>query len=325
MLQLEGVTKRFTDVLAVDRLSLTVPPGVILGFLGPNGSGKTTTMRMILDILRPDEGSISWRGAPIDEKTRRRFGYLPEERGLYPKMRIGEQLLFFARLFGMEKSEGEQAVRAGLQTFGLSERDHSRLDELSRGNQQKVQVLAAIQHKPELVLLDEPFTGLDPANSDLLEQALGELRDGGSTIIFSSHRLEQVEELCDEVAIISSGRLRLAGKVDDLRDAATKRVLHVRVKGGGDPKLVGLPLRPLEHARDYRRYALEPGADPHLVMAELAAREQVELLALERASIKEIFLEVTSDEPGQLEAAEALQAPTRAGEAVSASRGEAGS
>lgn len=299
MLKLEGVSKRFGNVLAVDELNLAIPAGCILGFLGPNGAGKTTTMRMVLDILRPDQGRITWKGRPIGEATRRRFGYLPEERGLYPKMGLAEQLLFFARLYGLGKAAASRAVDEGLASFGLAERRESRLEELSRGNQQKVQVLAAILHRPELVLLDEPFTGLDPANSELLEHALRALRAEGSTIMFSSHRLEQVEELCERVAIIARGRLCLAGDIEEIRCAAARRIVHVRLRGGRVPDLAGLPLEVLPAGRDYLRYALLGETDPYRVLAELAAREQVELLGLERPSIKEIFLELTAEPEGR--------------------------
>jgi ABC-2 type transport system ATP-binding protein len=292
VLEIDSVTKAFDGIVAVSDLSFAVPEGVIFGFLGPNGSGKTTTMRMVLDILRPDKGAIRWRGAAIGEAQRRRFGYMPEERGLYPKMKVGEQLLFFARLYGMEPREATAAIDAGLERFDIAERKNSRLDELSKGNQQKVQVLAALIHSPDLALLDEPFSGLDPVNTELLEDALFSLRDQGKTVIFSSHRLEQVEELCKDVVIIASGHQRLSGSVDDIRSSAMRRVIHLRTESE-TPNLDGLPLRPLEPGRDYLRFSLDDGADPQAVLGVLGQRERILLFALERPSLQEIFMDVT--------------------------------
>jgi ABC-2 type transport system ATP-binding protein len=305
VLELDRVTKAFEGVVAVDGLSLRVPEGTILGFLGPNGAGKTTTMRLVLDILRPEAGRITWRGASITDAVRRRFGYLPEERGLYQKMKVGDQLLFFARLYGMERREAERAIDAWLERFDISGRRQSRVEELSKGNQQKVQVLAALVHGPDLALLDEPFSGLDPVNTEHLTAALLELRDAGKTVVFSSHRLEQVEDLCEEVAIIADGSLRLAGNVDAIRDAATRRVINLRVAGGAEPDVHGLPLESLDSGRGHRRYALRPGVDSQSILAALVQRATpVELFALERPSLQEVFLEVTADDrvssPGTL-------------------------
>jgi len=298
VLELDGVTKAFDGVVAVDDLSLRVSQGTILGFLGPNGAGKTTTMRLVLDILRPEAGRITWRGAAITDAVRRRFGYLPEERGLYQKMKVGDQLLFFARLYGMERREAERAIDSWLERFDISERRQSRVEELSKGNQQKVQVLAALVHDPDLALLDEPFSGLDPVNTEHLTAALLELRDAGKTVIFSSHRLEQVEDLCEEVAVISRGSLRLAGNVDAIRDAGTRRVIDLRVAGGVEPDVRDLPIEPLEPGREHRRYAMLPGADAQSILAALVQRAApIEFFALERPSLQEVFLEVTADEP----------------------------
>ncbi len=294
-LVLEGVSKAFEGVRAVSDLSVRVPEGLIFGFLGPNDAGKTTTMRMILDILRPDRGTITWRGRPVDDRVRRRFGYLPEERGLYPKMKVLDQLVFFAQLYGLDRAEAAAAAERWLERFGIAERKDSRLDELSRGNQQKVQVLAALVHDPDLALLDEPFSGLDPLNSELLEEALRDLRDRGKTVLYSSHRLEQVEDLCEEVAIIARGSLRLSGNLETIRDAAARRIVHVRTASRAIPDLAGLSVGLAEPGRDFVRLSLDEGADPQEVLRVLAARETVEYFALERPSLQEIFLEATAD------------------------------
>jgi ABC-2 type transport system ATP-binding protein len=322
-LHLEGVTKRFEGVTAVDDLALTVPEGCIVGFLGPNGAGKTTTMRMVLDILRPDRGEISWRGAPVTAAVRRRFGYLPEERGLYPKMKVGEQLLFFARLYGMDRTAALAAIDEGLDRFGLTDRRNSRLDELSKGNQQKIQVLAALVHQPDLALLDEPFSGLDPMNSEHLEQNLVALRDAGKTVIFSSHRLEQVEGLCERVAIIAHGRLMLEGDLDDIREASTRRVLHLRTASRERADVSGLPLQTLDPGRDYLRFALAEGADPQEVLRTLTNRERVEYFAIERPSLQEIFLEVTGGDVNGDDLGDGARDGTRDSDARPAEDGDA--
>jgi ABC-2 type transport system ATP-binding protein len=299
MLTLEHVTKRFDGVVAVDDLSFCVPDGVIFGFLGPNGAGKTTTMRMILNIIRPDHGSITWRGRAIGSDERLRFGYLPEERGLYEKMKVKEQLIFFARLFGAGTHTAVTEVDEALARLGIADRANSRLEELSRGNRQKVQLIVALLGEPDLVLLDEPFTGLDPLNVGLLEERLLEFKNAGKTVVLSSHRMGRVEELCDEVAIISRGRLKLSGGVKEIRNQAVRRVINVRTVSGRVDGAAGLGLSALLPARDHLRFALEPDADPQAVLAGLIRREQVDFFALERPSLQEIFVAtVREDEMG---------------------------
>jgi ABC-2 type transport system ATP-binding protein len=296
VLSVDRVTKTFDGVVAVNDLSFSIPEGVIFGFLGPNGAGKTTTMRMILDVIRPDSGSIAWRGRPIGEVERRRFGYLPEERGLYLKMKVKEQLVFFARLYGADAGSAVREVEEALDRFGIQERGNSRLDELSRGNQQKVQLIAALLRDPDMVLLDEPFTGLDPLNSELLEERLHELKDAGKTVVLSSHRMEQVEELCDEIVIISRGELKLAGRVDEIRDRAVRRIVDVRTASGRVDGAVALGLDVLPPGRDHLRFALRPDVDPQVVLAGIMERERVDFFALERPSMQEIFVAAVKDD-----------------------------
>ncbi len=298
MLRIRNVAKTFDRIIAVDDLSFEIPEGCIFGFLGPNGAGKTTMMRMVLDILRPDSGTITWRDSPISEPVRRHFGYMPEERGLYQKMKVADELLFFARLYGLDLATATRRVGDWLERFGIADRKNSRVEELSRGNQQKVQVITALLHEPDLALLDEPFTGLDPINSEFLCEALRSLRDSGKTVVLSSHRLEQVEELCDNIAIIARGRLRLAGGVAEVRDRAVRRIVNVRTASGSVRGVEDLPLRPLEGGRDHLRFALEPGADPQAVLAALMQREVIQLFSLERPSLQEIFIAAVSDEEG---------------------------
>lgn len=303
MLSIRNVTKRFDGIVAVDDLSFDIPEGCIFGFLGPNGAGKTTTMRMILDIIRPDSGTITWRGLPVSEEVRRRFGYLPEERGLYQKMKVGDELLFFARLLGLDSLTAGRKVGEWLERFGIDDRRNSRIEELSRGNQQKVQVITALLHEPELALLDEPFTALDPINAELLEEELRTIRDAGKTVVLSSHRMEQVEELCDNIAIISQGRLKLEGGVAEIRDRAVRRILNVRTASGRVKGAEDLPLVPLEGGRDYLRFSLRPDADPQAVLAALMEREQIQLFSLERPSMQEIFIAAVGDEDDEFDEA----------------------
>jgi ABC-2 type transport system ATP-binding protein len=230
-LALTGIRKAFQKVVAVDDLSFNVPSGSMFGLLGANGAGKTTTLRMILSILRPDAGKISWNGAPIGDVPRHAFGYLPEERGLYPKMKVGDELVFLAGLNDVSASEATKRARASLQRLGLGDSWSRKVEELSKGNQQKVQVLAAILHEPDLMLLDEPFSGLDPINTELLREILAQRQAEGRTIIFSSHRLEQVEAICNHVAIIHKGRLLTTGLISDLRRQSGRRLVEVEFMG----------------------------------------------------------------------------------------------
>ncbi|MBA2277989.1 MAG: ATP-binding cassette domain-containing protein [Chloroflexia bacterium] len=228
-LDIQGVTKRFGALTAVDDVSFRVEPGRIFGFLGTNGAGKTTTMRMVLDILRPDSGTITWDGAPNTTVSRQAFGYLPEERGLYPKMTVAEQLRFLARLYGASKAAVERALDAWFDHFDIAENRGKRVEQLSKGNQQKVQFLAAILHDPEILILDEPFSGLDPVNAAQMKVAFLELRDRGKTIIYSTHQLDQAQEMCEDVAIIHRGRIVAGGDIRTVRRSMGTRVVRFAV------------------------------------------------------------------------------------------------
>src|SRR5687767_15168524 len=231
MLIAEGLQRRFGDVVALDGLSLTVGAGEVLGFLGPNGSGKTTALRSILGISEPDAGTVTWNNAPVDDAARRRFGYLPEERGLYPGMKIAEQLAYFATLYGIDHGKGLQNAGRWLERLGLADRVDDKLDSLSLGNQQRVQLAAALVHEPELLILDEPFSGLDPVGVDVMANALRSRVEQGVSVVFSSHQLDLVERLCDAVGIIKDGRMHAVGTVQDLRGG--DRAVRYRVAVDG--------------------------------------------------------------------------------------------
>jgi len=211
VLQLDALTKRYGDISALNRCSFEVPPGTLVGFLGPNGAGKTTAMRSVLGLVVPDGGSVTWLGKEIDQTTRLRFGYMPEQRGLYPRMKIGAQLTYFGRLHGLGAATANAAAMRWLDTLSLGSRSGNRLEDLSHGNQQRVQLAAALIHDPELLVLDEPFAGLDPLGVSAMAEILAERAANGAAVVFSSHQLDLVEDLCELVVVIDEGHIVLAG------------------------------------------------------------------------------------------------------------------
>ena len=230
MLQLSGLSKSYGEVKAMDAVSLGVEGGRMLGFIGPNGAGKTTTMRVIFGLVLPEAGHATWRGAPIDSDARKRFGYMPEQRGLYPRMRVGDHLRYIARLHGLSRAQASSSVSTWLSRFGLADRERDKVEQLSHGNQQRIQLAAALVHAPDLLVLDEPFSGLDPNGVDEMTEILNEQVGRGASVLFSSHQLELVEGVCEDVAIIRDGRIVLHGGVAALTEASPFR----RVEVGGD-------------------------------------------------------------------------------------------
>ena len=230
-LNIHQISKSFGAFKAVDDISFTVTPGRIFGFLGTNGAGKTTTMRMILDIIRADSGTITWNGTPTSDIPRNNFGYLPEERGLYPKMQVEAQLLFLAQLYGADLNKARATLDEWLERLNITENRHKQVDQLSKGNQQKIQFLAAIIHDPEILILDEPFSGLDPVNADQMKQAFLEMRDRGKTLIFSTHQLDDAQELCHDVVIINRGKVLISGEVTDVRRSMGRQVVRMALAG----------------------------------------------------------------------------------------------
>ncbi|EHJ08365.1 ABC transporter ATP-binding protein [Staphylococcus simiae] len=217
VLKVDHVTKRFGSNTAVDDISLELEQGNMLGFLGRNGAGKTTTFRMILGLSEPTEGAITYNNKKIDKTMYNNIGYLPEERGLHAKMTVEDELKYLATLKGMSKQAINKQMDYWLERFDITENRKKKIDSLSKGNQQKIQLLASMLHQPELLILDEPFSGLDPVNVELLKAAVKDLNDWGSTIIYSSHRMEHVEELCDDVCILNKGQLVVSGNINDVR------------------------------------------------------------------------------------------------------------
>ena len=272
-LVLDGLVKRFGAVTALDGISFEVPSGQVFGFLGANGAGKTTTMRIVLDILRPDAGTASWMGTSTTEVPRETWGYLPEERGLYPRLQVLDQLVFFASLYGIPRDVAATRAREWLARLRIPDYATRRAEELSKGNQQKVQLIAAILHEPAVLLMDEPFVGLDPVNVALLKEAFGEMRERGSTLIFSTHQMEMVEELCESVALIDRGRLVLAGPIRDVKRSTGRRVVRLALEGRALDSDAAIPWLALDSGRadlargrrttrSWRPPRRRPGADP---------------------------------------------------------------
>ncbi|MEU8267353.1 ATP-binding cassette domain-containing protein [Sphaerisporangium sp. NPDC049002] len=231
MLEVDGLKKRYGDTVALDGVSLTVGPGEMFGFVGANGAGKTTTMRIVMGVLGADGGEVRWKGRRAGFETRRRFGYMPEERGLYAKMRVAEQIEYFGRLGGMDAGASKRSSDALIERLGLTERRGDDVDSLSLGNQQRVQLAVALIHEPEVLVLDEPFSGLDPIAVDALAGVLAERTAAGVPVVFSSHQLDLVERLCDSVGIIKGGRMVAGGTVAELRARESRKRLRIVVTG----------------------------------------------------------------------------------------------
>ena len=233
MLEVDGVSKRYGGALAVDALSLKATPGRILGLLGPNGAGKTTTLRMINNIAQPDAGTLRLDGEAIGQATQVHTGYMPEERGLYRQMRVIDQLVYLGRLKGLSRRDARRAANHWLQVLEASDWRHKRPRELSKGMQQKVQFALALLHAPRLIVLDEPFSGLDPLASAVLEQAIAERKAAGAIIVFASHRMEQVEQLCDDVCLIEQGRVLISGDLAEVRQGFGRNTVRLEFAGSG--------------------------------------------------------------------------------------------
>jgi ABC-2 type transport system ATP-binding protein len=305
---IDSVSKRFGEVLALDDVSLEIKPGEIFGFLGANGAGKTTAMRIVLDILRPDSGTVAWNGLPNTEVSRGTWGYLPEERGLYAKMKVLDQLVFFAKLHGVKPKEAARETREWLERFRIPEYADRRAEQLSKGNQQKIQFIAAILHDPQVLLMDEPFTGLDPINVALLKEAFLEMKDRGKTIIFSTHQMETVEEMCQSIAILDRGRVVVGGAVRDVRRSTGRQVVRLAVDGDSELAWLGTldGVRVSRRGQDYTEAEVAPGHDPEVVL-RAAIERKCRVLHFEIAdpSLEEIFIEHV----GQIDASERTLAP----------------
>ncbi len=295
--ELENVTKTFGQHTAVDDLSLQVPRGSVYGFIGPNGAGKTTTLRMIMTIFYPDSGVIRVFGDERHEACADRIAYLPEERGLYKKMKVRELLIFYAGL--KSSADVRPEVDRWLEKLGLTDWAHKKVEALSKGMSQKVQFIAAIASKPDMVILDEPFSGLDPVNADVLKDAVLELRQSGTTVIFSTHDMNTAETMCDRIFMIFRGRKVLDGTLRDIQDQYGSDVIRLQTDGN-TAALQNLP--GVERIRDHgqsQELRLADGGDPQVVLAEVMARTRVRRFELARPSLHDIFVRIAGPEAGE--------------------------
>jgi ABC-2 type transport system ATP-binding protein len=290
-LELDRLTKRYGEVQALDGLSFTVPPGQVFGFLGPNGAGKTTAMRAIAGVAAMDSGTVRWGGEPIGVAARRQIGYMPEERGLYPSMQVLEMLEYLARLHGMAAAAARSAAAHWTARLGLGDRGQDRIEALSLGNQQRVQLAAALVHEPGLLVLDEPFSGLDPVGVDAMSEVLAERAAAGVTMLFSSHQLDLVEHLCQSVAIIDHGRLVVEGSVAELSQSGPLRV-SVRVAGDPDGRWAQRlgPDAAIDQVTDGTVVIrLARRGDAQAVLDQARAADPVEQFGFVRRRLSEVF------------------------------------
>jgi ABC-2 type transport system ATP-binding protein len=293
MLTLQNISKRFGEVQALDGCSFSVERCRMLGFLGPNGAGKTTTMRSVFGLVEPDSGQLLWDGRPISLMERLRFGYMPEERGLYPRMPVLDQLLYFGCLHGLDAGASRAAALDWLARLGLADRAGAKVEELSHGNQQRAQLAAALVHTPELLVLDEPFAGLDPVAVRTLADVLRDEAARGAAVLFSSHQLELVETICEEVAIIDHGRIVATGDLAALRRASQRRRIELQLEGAPPewlPEVAGVEL--VERRNGDLRLLVGRDVDPEQVLAAAERTARVVEFSYGPPSLAERFLEL---------------------------------
>ena len=313
-LQLIELRRRYGDRAALDGLSFGVPAGQVFGFLGPNGAGKTTAMRAIVGVLALDGGEVRWRGGPVGAEARRAFGYMPEERGLYPGMTVLEQLEYLGRLYGMSAADARASTLRWTDRLGVADKRPDKIETLSQGNQQRIQLAAALVHDPDLLVLDEPFAGLDPAGVDEMSEVLTERAAEGATVLFSSHQLDLVQDICEAVAIIHRGRLVAEGGLDELRRGGEPR-LSVRVAGDPEGRWAG-DLPAAAGIRGVKAgtvsVTLAPGADAQLVLDVARAAGAVEHFSVDRRRLSDVFREAVAARPDEAEPGDEAPADSNA-------------
>ncbi len=299
MLEIRGLSKRYGPVTALDGAAFTARRGRLVGFLGPNGAGKTTTMRCVFGLATPDAGDVRWDGRPVDPATRLGFGYMPEQRGLYPRMRVADQLAYFGQHHGLTGRDARARAARWLERFGLADRARSKLENLSHGNQQRVQLATALVHDPELLVLDEPFSGLDPLGVATMSEVLRERTAAGVAVVFSSHQLDLVEEVCEDVVIISRGRVVAEGAIGDLRARSGRRHLEVEVAGNDGSWLDGTSGHSvLERDGDRVKLLVDESVDLGQLLAAARAAGEVRRFSFEPPRLSELFMEaVTAPQP----------------------------
>jgi ABC-2 type transport system ATP-binding protein len=295
-LEVDGISKRFGEVVALDRLSFSIDGGEVFGFVGSNGAGKTTAMRIALGVLDADGGEVRWGGRPVTFETRRRIGYMPEERGLYPRMKVGEQLAYLARLHGLDRATAWQRTRAWTDRLGVASRIDDEVEQLSLGNQQRVQLASALVHNPEVLVLDEPFSGLDPVAVEVMSSVLAERARDGVPVLFSSHQLDLVERVCDRVGIIQAGRMVACGTVEELRGGGPEQVV-VEVSAATVDWARALPGCRLVSTQGARvLLELDDGADAQQVLRCAQAAGPVLEFARYRPPLTELYRHVVQEE-----------------------------
>ena len=290
-LLVNNIVKQFGKFTAVDHLSLEVQEGTMFGMLGANGAGKTTTFRMILGLLDPTEGSISWKGNKINYSTSSLIGYLPEERGLYSKLKTSEQLIYLARLRGMSRADAIKEAKAWLDRFNVPEYYDKKVGDLSKGNQQKIQFIASVIHKPELLILDEPFSGLDPVNVELLKKAVHDLRKNGTTIVFSSHRMEHVEELCEQLCILQHGKAIVKGSLKDIKRSFGKKNVVIHADFNMDFLKTYPGVINATEVTEGIHLQIKDERDAELILQDTVKQGFIRKFELEEPSLKDIFIE----------------------------------
>jgi ABC-2 type transport system ATP-binding protein len=295
VLEFDGLHKSFGANHVLDGVAFTVPAGAMFGFCGSNGAGKTTTMRIAMGLVRPDAGEVRWSGRPLDADARRRVGYMPEERGLYPKMKVGEQVAYFARLHGLDGAAATKAAQEWVERLGLGERRGDAVEKLSLGNQQRVQLAAALVSRPEVLILDEPFSGLDPVGVDSLAEALLDQCRRGVPVVFSSHQLDLVERLCDSVGILARGRIVASGTVEELRRRESGRLLRVVVPDAVPHWATQLPgVRVVSEQAGDTLLELAPATDDQAVLAAAVRTGRVTHFAWQQPTLVELFREAVA-------------------------------
>ena len=301
-LRLENIRKEFDGKVAVDDLSLAVPKGSIYGIIGPNGAGKTTTIRMVMDIIAPDSGTIYFDGRAVDDSFRNRVGYLPEERGLYKKMTIAEIITYMAELKGFPASKAQTLIDPWLSKMSLSAYKLRKVEELSKGMQQKLQFITTILHDPEVIILDELFSGLDPVNIELIKDVLLELKRNGKTILFSTHVMEQAEKLCDYVCMINRGKKVLDGKLADVKAQFGKNTVQIDIEGDG-AFIKSLPgVAKMTEFNNYIEVHLADGADIDTILKAVVEKVSVRRFEVIEPSLYDIFIDTAKVDPAVLDA-----------------------
>lgn len=289
-LKLEQVTKRFGETLAVNHLNLEIQEKQIFGLLGANGAGKTTTIRMILGLLSPTSGSISWNGQKITDQDSRLIGYLPEERGLYTKLSVKEQMIYLGRLRGMKKEEVLEQLDYWLERFFITDYKGKNVEDLSKGNQQKIQFIAAVLHQPKILFLDEPFSGLDPVNAELLKAAVNDLAKQGTTIVFSSHRMEHVEELCENICILQKGAPVVLGNLSEIKRSFGKKNLVINIDQELELGSISGVLKVKKTAQGYVLQVKDEAVSQH-ILQNIVSKGFISRFSLEEPSLNDIFIE----------------------------------